>query len=38
MYMSGSENHGLPKSLGTSFPNEDDIPRLDHGNHVGYSV
>ena len=31
--MSGLDNYGLPKSLGTSFPNENDVPRLDHGNH-----
>ncbi|KAL7583318.1 hypothetical protein Lser_V15G44084 [Lactuca serriola] len=25
------DNHGLPKSHGTSFPNEDDVPRYDRG-------
>ncbi|KAL7600671.1 hypothetical protein Lser_V15G25357 [Lactuca serriola] len=29
--MSSSDNHGLPKSHGTSFPNEDDVPRYDRG-------
>ncbi|KAL7589721.1 hypothetical protein Lser_V15G37142 [Lactuca serriola] len=29
--MSSSDNHSLPKSHGTSFPNEDDVPRYDRG-------
>ncbi|KAL7612775.1 hypothetical protein Lser_V15G05108 [Lactuca serriola] len=29
--MSSVDNHGLPKSHETSFPNEDDIPRYDRG-------
>ncbi|KAL7616185.1 hypothetical protein Lser_V15G04108 [Lactuca serriola] len=32
--MSRSDNYDLPKSLGTSFPNEDDVLWLDHGNHT----
>ena len=32
--MSGSDNYDHPKSLGTSFPNEDDVQRLGHGNHT----
>ncbi|KAL7598045.1 hypothetical protein Lser_V15G25299 [Lactuca serriola] len=34
--MSSSDNYGLPKSFGTSFPLEDDVPRLDRGsgNHT----
>ena len=32
--MSGSDNYDLPKSFGASFPNEDDVPRLDHRNHT----
>ncbi|KAL7612714.1 hypothetical protein Lser_V15G06117 [Lactuca serriola] len=27
-----SDNYGLPKSFGISFPHEDDVPRLDRGN------
>lgn len=29
--MSTFDNYGLPKSRGTSFPHEDDIPRFDRG-------
>ena len=29
--MSPSDNYGLPKSLGTSYPNEDDIPNGNQG-------
>ena len=29
--MSKYDNYGLPKSRGTSFPHEDDIPRFDRG-------
>ncbi|KAL7584966.1 hypothetical protein Lser_V15G46133 [Lactuca serriola] len=29
--MSKYDNYGPPKSRGTSFPNEDDVPRYDHG-------
>ena len=29
--MSKFDNYGLPKSRGTSFPHEDDIPRFDRG-------
>ncbi|KAL7583491.1 hypothetical protein Lser_V15G44142 [Lactuca serriola] len=29
--MFSSDNHGLPKSHGTSFPNEDDVSRYDRG-------
>ncbi|KAL7609207.1 hypothetical protein Lser_V15G09917 [Lactuca serriola] len=29
--MSSFDSHGLPKSHGTSFPNEDDVPRHDRG-------
>ena len=29
--MSSYDNHGLPKSHGTSFRNEDDVPRYDRG-------
>ncbi|KAL7611091.1 hypothetical protein Lser_V15G12323 [Lactuca serriola] len=36
--MSSSDNHGLPKSHGTSFPNEDDIPRYDQGNESHASL
>ena len=32
--MSGLDNYDLPKSLGTCFPNEDDVLRLDDGNHT----
>nr|KAJ0211784.1 hypothetical protein LSAT_V11C400162310 [Lactuca sativa] len=32
--ISGSYNYDLPKSLETSFSNEDDVPWLDHGNHT----
>jgi len=34
--MSKFDNYGLPKSRGTSFPHEDDIPRFDRGtrNHA----
>ena len=35
--MSESYN-GLPKSFGTSFPNEDDIPRYDQGNESHASL
>ena len=35
--MSESYN-GLPKSFGTSFPNEDDVPRYDQGNESHASL
>ncbi|KAL7598299.1 hypothetical protein Lser_V15G22947 [Lactuca serriola] len=36
MRMSSSDNYGLPKSFGTSFPLEDDVPLLGRGsgNHT----
>ena len=36
--MSSSENYGLPKSFGISFPLEDDVPWLDRGsgNHTSF--
>nr|KAJ0184964.1 hypothetical protein LSAT_V11C900464860 [Lactuca sativa] len=32
--MSISDNYGLPRSFGTSFPLEDDVPWLDRGSHT----